>query len=98
MTSTRSGTNNKNGSGGSSTSSSKSRAESVSKIDNEVLDFAHNLAANIQDFIQVNVKRILQQETAALHAEIEDLKAHVNALEVELKCSRPTINGIPPKG
>lgn len=61
-------------------------------------DFAHSFATNIQDYIQTSIKRAVQQETNLLRAEIEDLKAHVNALEVELKCVRPGMNGVPPKG
>lgn len=65
---------------------------------NEFPEFAHTFASSMQQYIQTAVKKAVQQETSALHAEIEDLKAHVNALEVELKCAGTSINGMPPKG
>lgn len=60
-------------------------------------DFTAKFAINLNEYVQTCVKRALRQETASLRAEIEDLKAHVNALEVELRCTRSQ-NGIPPKG
>lgn len=75
-------------------SSSSSIAE---KNGFELPDFTAKFAINLNEYVQDCVKRAIRQETSTLRAEIEDLKAHINALEVELRCVGGQ-NGIPPKG